>query len=49
MLDVEEYIVQIAIQLAKMLEPISQHEGLELANSLIQGTSVGEKVKSWKQ
>jgi len=49
MLDVEEYIVQIAIQLAKMQAPISQREGLELANSLIQGTSVGEKVKAWKQ
>ena len=49
MLDVEEYIVQIAIQLAKMWVPISRREGLELANSLIQGTSVGEKVKAWRQ
>lgn len=41
MLEVEEYIVQIASQLAKMRAPISRREGLELANSLIHGTDVG--------
>ena len=35
MLEVKEYIVEIATLLAKMWVPISQHEGLELANLLI--------------
>ena len=35
MLEVEEYIVEIATLLAKMWVPISQHEQHKLANLLI--------------
>ena len=49
MLEVKEYIVEIATLLVKMWVPISQCEELKLANLLIQGMSVEVKVQQWKQ
>ena len=45
MLEVKEYIVEIATLLVKMWVPISQCEELKLANLLIQGMSVEVKVQ----
>ena len=44
MKEVEDYIVEIMTQLAKMQVPITCHQGLELANSLIHETSTAEKL-----
>jgi len=46
---VEEYIVKVASQLAKMWQPISCHQGLELANFLIDGKNREEEVHAWKK
>jgi len=36
--EVEEYIVSILQQLAKMRQPLNVSEGLNLANALVDGT-----------
>ena len=46
---VEQYIVEIASQLAKMRQPISCRQGLELANSLITGNVLETDVRAWKK
>jgi hypothetical protein len=49
MLEVEPYLVELIIKLADMRTPITTSQGLQLANSLIKGTSVEEKVIEWKK
>jgi hypothetical protein len=49
MAQVEPYLVELIDQLAKMRAPVSTKQGLELANSLINGTSTQEDVLRWKQ
>jgi len=49
MLEVEPYLVELIIKLADMRTPITTSQGLQLANSLIKGTSVEEKVNEWKK
>jgi len=46
---IEDYIVSVALQLTKMHVPITQHQGLELANSLISRASTAENVQAWKK
>jgi len=41
---VEEMLIQIIMQLAKMRVPISCRQGLLLANSLISGKDIKEEV-----
>jgi hypothetical protein len=48
MLEVEPYLVELIIELTDMRTPIGTSQGLQLANSLIKGTSVEEKVIQWK-
>ncbi len=47
--EVEEYIVDMSTQMAKMKKPISHRKGLELDNSLIDGTNVQDKFISWRK
>ena len=49
MLEVEPYLVELIIKLADMRAPITTSQDLQLANSLIKGTSVEEKVIEWKK
>jgi hypothetical protein len=49
MLEVEPYLVNIIIKLADMRTPISASQRLQLANSLIKGTSIEKKVIEWKK
>ena len=49
MLSVEPYLVELIAQLARMRSPINVTTGLQLANSLIAGTSIELEVKAWKQ
>jgi hypothetical protein len=49
MSEIELYIVELAIKLAEMRVPITSKQGLQLANSLINGTSFQESVLLWKQ
>jgi hypothetical protein len=42
-------MVELIIKLADMRAPITTSQGLQLANSLIKGTSVEEKVIKWKK
>jgi hypothetical protein len=49
MLEVEPYLVELIIKLAEMRTPITTSQGLQLANSLIKGTSVEEQVIKWKK
>ena len=46
---VEEMLIQIILQLAKMQVPISCWQGLLLANSLISGKDIKEEVHEWKK
>jgi hypothetical protein len=48
MAPVENYIVSLMTQMAKMRQPINVSEGLELANSLIEGTEWEQKVVNFK-
>jgi len=48
MLQVEAHLLDIILKLAAMNQPITPTEGLALANSLIEGTSMKEKLKEWK-
>ncbi len=48
MAEVEPYLVELILQLAKMRTPITSAQGLELANSLISGTEMEDKLVEWK-
>jgi hypothetical protein len=45
---VEDYIVSILQQMAKMRQPLNVSEGLSLANALVEGTEWEEKVTEFK-
>jgi hypothetical protein len=49
MMEIEPYLVELIIKLASMRMPITSSQGLELANSLIAGTSNEDKVIAWKK
>jgi hypothetical protein len=48
MLEVEHYLVELITKLAEMRTPITTSQGLELANSLIEGKSIEKKLLEWK-
>jgi hypothetical protein len=48
MLQVELYLVELIIKLAEMRQPITASQGLQLANSLINVTSIKKAVTEWK-
>ncbi len=48
MAPVEEYIVSLMKQMAKMRQPFNISEGLNLANALIEGTEWEEKIVAFK-
>jgi hypothetical protein len=48
MLQVEPYLVELIIKLAEMRQPITTSQGLQVANSLINGTSTKKTVIEWK-
>ncbi len=47
MLEVEPYLMELIIKLADMRTPITTSQGLQLANSLIKGTSVDGKRSTY--
>ena len=47
MTEVEELLVEIALQKDSMNQPITASEGLMLANSLIEGTELEDRVKAY--
>ena len=49
MLQVEAHLLDLILKLAAMNQLITPTEGLALANSLIEGTSMKEKLKEWKK
>jgi hypothetical protein len=55
MADIEVYIASLINQMSKMHQPLNVSEGLQLANSLVQGTEWKEniielkKMRGWKQ
>jgi len=49
MIEIEPYLVELIIKLSSMRMPITSSQGLELANSLIAGTSTERKVVEWKK
>jgi hypothetical protein len=49
MADVEPYLVALIEQLGRMRVPITVQEGLELANSVIDGTSIRVSVDAWRE
>jgi hypothetical protein len=49
MLNIETYLVELIMKLVEMRTPITTIQGLELANSLISGTSIIDKVVAWKR
>jgi hypothetical protein len=49
MMEIEPYLVELIIKLASMRMPITSSQGLELASSLIAGTSNEDKVIAWKK
>ncbi len=48
MAPVEQYIVSLMHQMAKMRQPLNVSEGLSLANSLVEGTEWEEKIVEFK-
>jgi hypothetical protein len=46
--ELEEYIVSILQQMAKMRQPLNVSEGLNLANALVDGTEWEQKVTEFK-
>ena len=46
--EVEPYLVELIKKLAGMRTPITTLQGLELANSLIEGKSIQKEVLKWK-
>jgi len=49
MLQVKAHLLDFILKLAAMNQPITPTKGLALANSLIKGTSMKEKLKEWKE
>jgi hypothetical protein len=49
MLEVKPYLVELIIKLADMRQPITTVQGLQLVNSLINETSIKEKMIEWKK
>jgi hypothetical protein len=49
MLEVETYLVELILKLAEMRQPITTSQGLQLVNSLINGTSIKKHVIEWKK
>jgi hypothetical protein len=49
MIEIEPYLVELIIKLSSIHMPITSVQGLELANSLIAGSSTEEKVLAWKK
>ena len=47
MTEVEELLVEIALQKDSMKQPITAAEGLIMANSLIEGTELEDRVKAY--
>jgi hypothetical protein len=45
---VEEYIVSLMQQMAKMRQPLNVSEGLSLSNSLVEGTEWENKIVEFK-
>ena len=45
---VEEYLVSIFNQMAKMRQPLCNSEGLALENSLVAGTKWGKEIFNFK-
>jgi hypothetical protein len=48
-MEIVPYLVELIIKLVTMHMPITSSQGLELANSLIAGTSNENKVIAWKK
>jgi hypothetical protein len=48
MLEVEPYLVELIKKLCEMRTPITTAQGLELANSLVEGKSIEKSVLQWK-
>ena len=48
MIAIEPYIVDLIIQLSRMRSPVNVTTGLQLANSLIAGTSIESELQEWK-
>ncbi len=48
MLSVEPHLVALIVQLARMRCPINVRAALQLANSLIAGTSIADEIVAWK-
>jgi hypothetical protein len=48
MVQIEPYLVETILQLASMRIPITTSQGLQLANSLINGTAIQKEVTDWK-
>ncbi|MFN9982066.1 MAG: hypothetical protein ACK53Y_19225, partial [bacterium] len=48
MAPVEEYIVSLMQQMAKMRQPLNVSEGLSLSNSLVEGTEWENKIVEFK-
>ena len=49
MIEVKPYIVEMIGQLAKMRQPITCRQVLELANSLVEGKSIMTKLNDWRR
>ena len=47
--DIEPLIVGIILQMARIRQCLTPSKGLALINSIIEGTSVQEKLKKWKE
>jgi hypothetical protein len=45
---VEPYLVELIKKLADMRTPITTSQGLQLANSLIEGKEIQKKLEKWK-
>lgn len=49
MLGIEAHFVDIILQLASMRQPLSATEALNLINSMVESSAVGEEVVEWKK
>ncbi len=45
----ELYLIELICKLADIRTPITTAQGLQLANSIVKGTSIEQKVIGWKQ
>jgi hypothetical protein len=48
MAQIEPYLVELILQLASMQTAITTSQGLQLANSLISGTTIQKQINDWK-